>query len=267
MAEQEKPDSGAGTVGDAAKAYLLQGALPAAGSLASAGLTLGPSFIGQAAHPLQRQLRLIALRDALKVPADIKVVSPTAHERFGQMLGGLGSGPKMQRLLGILGSSYNPLKREVSFGETGPIAIAAHEFGHSTAPKLWSTIEGGSRKPLQFAAGMTVLPGGYRKGKETVDEGPSSVLKAMPRGAAIGTAFGAPALLEEGRASIKAVQALRRIGLSNKEIAKAVLQLGAAFSSYAAAPALGGAAAASFAAVLGRYMAGRQRRKARESQQ
>jgi hypothetical protein len=171
---------------------------------------------------------------------------------------------KLERAENTLQSFFNPSKNLV---HTGPdLAVAAHEFGHAQnarrrgkffGAKLGKTIgtlmyaspsdyvmgRGGPLAKVPFL-GMAAIPLAHRgvtkklKGTDTSSPRYKIFEKIEENPVAVGALAVSPKLLEEGKASVKALINIGKYTKSIREVAKAFPKLMLAFGTYGASAAL-----------------------------
>ena len=146
----------------------------------------------------------------------------------------------------------------VSFApeKAGP-HIAAHELGHqanqANNPNLVKLRELQSRHSKPWNVASAIVP----MTMATMAPSESWAAKLSPL---VGGAMVAPQLLEEGLASVRGYQAMKRLGYNPQQLAQARSSLGKAWGTYAA-PRLLAAAGAPALVVGGRRLLDRYRKK------
>jgi len=126
--------------------------------------------------------------------------------------------------------------------------VLAHEYGHATGLAKHKAYRLGSLAAINLGRILAPVAGAYAGYSSDPDK---TRLQAVGRGAALGAAGGlaanTPTLFEEGRASYRALRALRQSGVPWGDILKATGRVGSALGTYgfagAALPAAFGAAA------------------------
>jgi hypothetical protein len=140
------------------------------------------------------------------------------------------------------------LARKISKGETkiistsrgGPAGILAHEIGHATAgPARLDTIGSSTaRRAMKFsmipavAVPLIVLNNASDRTFHTREEMDAKA-KFVERVGLVSALLGAPGVAEEGVASVKGLQYMKRVGASNRQLARAAAVMLPGFATYA----------------------------------
>jgi len=130
----------------------------------------------------------------------------------------------------------------IFMGKSRSPAVLSHELGHATGRNTLLRVA-----PYAQLAGSGVMAAGVLRGLAGAASGSPSGIRAGARSLRnhllLGTAIGAgPTLVEEGRATARALLAARRRGKA-REYAKELLPLQATYPAYLLAPGLLAAAA------------------------
>jgi len=151
---------------------------------------------------------------------------PASKRQLGELYRSMGA-KRVKITRAPVGEHFNPATRTISLRPRTSAAVAAHELGHAT----------GRNVPLKaYGVSKRVVYGGAPMLANVFLDPESRAAKAMPW---VGAAGSLPVLAEEGRATWRAMKALRRAGLSRWT---GVKQLAPAFGTYllgAAVPAVG----------------------------
>ena len=166
-------------------------------------------------------------------------VHPSSRQYIDNLVAGLPAKtrksvtPGMKRLLRRHGIIYGSDVRSP--------AVAAHEMGHATGSNMLLPVEATQMNLSPLFSGLMAST----MAAHTLRNQPTGLGSSLARvgltgaiGAGAGLLFHSPTLIEEGRASLRGLKALRDAGFSDKDVTKAREDMWNAYKSYLSHSAL-----------------------------